>query len=190
MLRPLLLLLLASPLAALGGEPSHGGPVIDMHLHAFHMDEVPPGVPACPGDRPGVLIPTIDPGEAFDPSKLFACSGTPIFAAASDADLRDKSIAALRRHDIRRAMTEGPVELVADWRKAAPDVILPGVAFGARKDKSIAELRRLHAAGQLAVLGEVYIQYRGLRADDPRYDPDRKSTRLNSSHDQISYAVF
>jgi uncharacterized protein len=50
-------------------------------------------------------------------------------------------------------------------------VILPGVAFGARQDKSIAELRRLHAAGQLAVLGEAYIQYRGHRPDDARYEP-------------------
>ena len=171
MLRPLFLLLLACPLAALSGEPVHGGPVIDMHLHAFHMEEVPPGVPACPGDSPGVLIPTIDPGEAFDPSKLFACNGTPIFAAASDADLRDRSIAALQAHGVRRAVTEGPVELVADWRKAAPGVILPGVAFGKATDKSIEELRRLHAAGQLAVLGEVYIQYRGHRADDARYEP-------------------
>jgi uncharacterized protein len=165
-------LLLAAVLPATAAEPVHGGPVIDMHLHAFRMDEVPPGVPACPGDSPGVLVPTIDPGEAFDPSKLFACNGEPIFAAASDVDLRDKSIAALRQHDVRRAVTEGPVELVADWRNAAGgDTIIPGVAFGARKEKSIAELRRLHAAGQLAVLGEVYIQYRGLRADDPRFEP-------------------
>src|SRR2546421_6079719 len=28
------------------------------------------------------------------------------------------------------------------------------------------------------------------RAKDRRVQPDRKSTRLNSSHDQISYAVF
>lgn len=171
MLRALLMLLLASPLASLGGEPGNRGPVIDMHLHAFRMDDVPPGVPACPGDRPGVLVPTLDPREAFDPSVLFSCNGTPIFAATSDADLRDKSIAELRRHDVRRAVTEGPVDVVADWRKAAPGVILPGVAFGTRQDKSIAELRRLHAAGQLDVLGEVYLQYQGHRADDPRYEP-------------------
>ena len=169
--RRLLILLLVAPLAAPAAEPVHGGPVIDMHLHAFRMDDMPPGVPACPGDRPGVLVPTLDPREDFDPSMLFACNGTPIFAAASDADLRDKSIAELRRHDVRRAVTEGPVDVVADWRKAAPGVILPGVAFGARQDRSIAELRRLHAAGQLDVLGEVYLQYRGHRADDPRYEP-------------------
>ena len=145
-------------------------PIIDMHLHAFPMDELPPGTPACPGDQ-GVLVPTIDPREELDFSKFPGCD-KPIFAPADDAGLRDGTIAQLRKHNVRRAMTEGSVELVADWRAAASgDLILPGVAFGARKEKSIAELRRLHANGQLAVLGEVYIQYRGLRADDPRFEP-------------------
>ena len=159
---------LATPLA-FAADPPHGGPVIDMHLHAFAMDELPPGAPACPGDQ-RVLIPTIDPKAEVDFASFVTCE-KPIFAAADDAGLRDGTIAALRKHDVRRAVTEGPVELVADWRKAAPDAILPGVAFGARREKSIGELRRLHAAGQLAVLGEVFIQYRGHRADDPRYEP-------------------
>lgn len=144
-------------------------PIIDMHLHALRMDELPPGAPSCPGDQ-RVLIPTIDPREELDFTKFVTCD-KPMFAAASDADLRDKSIAALRRHNVRLAMTEGAVEDVAAWRAVAPDLIMPGVAFGARKEKSIEELRRLHAAGQLAVLGEVYIQYRGHRADDARYEP-------------------
>lgn len=163
-------MLLIGPLPARANEPPHGGPVIDMHLHAFAMDELPPGTPACPGDQ-NVLIPTIDPGEPVDFSKFLTCD-KPIFAPADDAGLRDGSIAALRRHNVRRAMTEGPVERVADWRKAAGgDVIIPGVAFGTRKDKTIAELRQLHANGQLAVLGEAFIQYRGHRVDDPRYEP-------------------
>jgi predicted TIM-barrel fold metal-dependent hydrolase len=165
---PLVLAALCGTIAT-AAEPPHGGPVIDMHLHAYAMDELPPGVPSCPGDQ-GVLIPTIDPREEIDFSKFITCE-RPIFAAANDAALRDGTIAALRKHNVRRAMTEGPVELVADWRRAAPDVVIPGVAFGTRKDKSIEELRRLHAAGQLAVLGEVYLQYRGHRPDDARYAP-------------------
>src|SRR5258708_39189276 len=39
---------------------------------------------------------------------------------------------------------------------------------------------RLHSAGTVA---------RGIERD-PRFDRDRKSTRLNSSHQIISYAVF
>ena len=158
--------LLLSPVQAYAQQQL---PIIDMHLHAFPMDEVPPGIPACPGDQL-VLIPTIDPREELDFAKFMTCE-RPIFASKDDATLMRDSIAALRKHNVRRAVTEGPVELVADWRKAAPDLILPGVAFGARKEKTIDELRRLHANGQLAVLGEVYIQYRGLRADDPRFEP-------------------
>lgn len=44
-----------------------------------------------------------------------------MFAPANDAGLRAGTLAALRRHDVRRAMTEGPVELVADWRKASAE---------------------------------------------------------------------
>ena len=145
-------------------------PVIDMHLHAFAMDELPPGVPACPGDQ-HVLVPTIDPRDAVD-FTAFATCDKPIFAAKDDADLRDRSLAALRKHNVRRAVTEGPVERVDDWRRAAGgERLIPAVAFGTRQDKSIDELRRLHAEGKLKVLGEGYMQYRGLRPDDPRYEP-------------------
>ncbi|MCJ0826562.1 amidohydrolase family protein [Luteimonas sp. 50] len=155
--------------AAFGAEAPHGGPVIDMHVHAFTMAEVPPGAPACPGDQ-AVVMPTVDPAQDLDFSAMGACA-RPLLAPPDDAGLRDGTITALRRHDVRRAMLEGPVERVAEWREAAPGLFLPGVAFGARKEPSIDELRRLHAAGRLAVLGEAYIQYRGQRPDDPRYDP-------------------
>ncbi len=159
-------LLLGIPMQAFAAGP---GPIIDMHLHAFSVDEIPPGIPACPGDQV-TLMPTIDPQAAFDPSAFPTCPH-PIFASSTDTALRDGSLAALRRHGVVRAVTEGAVERVADWRAQAPELILPGVAFGKRQDPDIAELRRLHAAGQLAVLGEAYIQYRGLRPDDPRYEP-------------------
>jgi predicted TIM-barrel fold metal-dependent hydrolase len=151
-----------------GGAP-HGGPVIDMHLHAFPMSELPAGTSICPGSRDG-LVPTIDPRQPFEVATLGACD-RPFLAPADDAALLRGTLAALRAHGVRRAMTEGPVDLVAAWRRAAPGLIIPGVAFGARDEKSIAELRRLHAAGQLEVLGEAYIQYRGHRVDDPRYEP-------------------
>lgn len=92
-------------------------PIIDMHLHAFSMDDIPPGTPACPGDQ-NVLIPTIDPGKELDFSEFIQCDN-PIFAAKDDTDLRDGTIAALRKHNVRRAMTEGSVDLVADWSKTA-----------------------------------------------------------------------
>lgn len=170
MYRRLLALLLTVPLAAPGAEPLRRGPVIDMHLHALPMDELPPGAPSCPGDQ-RVLIPTIDPRAELDFSSFVTCD-KPIIAAKDDADLRDRSIAGLHRHDVRRAVTDGSAERVAAWRKAAGgELILPGVAFGKITEKPVAELRRLHAAGQLAVFAEVAIQYRGHRPDDARYAP-------------------
>ena len=167
----LLTLLLITAPNGKAAEPPHGGPVIDMHLHALPMEELPPGTPTCPGDQ-GVLIPTIDPREELDFSKFQGCD-KPMFAAASDADLRDKSIAALRKHNVRRAVTDGSVEHVAAWRAAAaPSVrIVPAVAFAKRKDSTIDELRTMHAAGQLEAFAEVAMQYRGIRADDARWTP-------------------
>lgn len=162
--------LLVSMLSCASVDARDGLPVIDMHLHAFPTDEFPPGTPLCPGDQ-RVIAPTIDPRAELDFASFVTCE-KPLLSAKDGADLRDRTLAELREHNVRRAVTEGPVALVAEWRKAAGDeVIIPGVAFGARKDKSIDELRELHAKGQLAVLGEAYIQYRGHRPDDPRYAP-------------------
>ena len=159
--------MLLSPLASAQQQL----PIIDMHLHAFRMEEVPPGAPACPGDQ-RVLIPTIDPKDELDFSKFVSCD-RPMLAADSDADLMHKSIAELRRHNVRHAVTDGALADVAAWRKAAPASvrIVPAVGFAKRQDKSIDELRRLHANGQLAVFAEVAMQYRGVRADDPRWEP-------------------
>src|SRR2546427_7906161 len=51
------------------------------------------------------------------------------------------------------------------------------------------ELRVLHrvGAGELLEIGAADARFGNVRG---RHRPDRKSTRLNSSHSQISYAVF
>jgi len=158
---------LTLPSASRAAEPPHGGPVIDMHLHAYPLD-VPPGARACVGAEVK-HIPTVDPREELDFSTMGDCAH-PIFAAKDDDDLRDATLAALREHGVVRAMTEGSPGRVAEWRAKAPDTILPGVGFAKPGgDLPIAEMRRLHAAGQLQVFGEVYIQYRGHAPDDPRY---------------------
>ena len=172
-LRTLLLagLLLAPAVAATASASgSAGGPVIDMHLHAFPL-ELPPGTPVCAGDQP-ITMQAIDPRDEFDPSILGGCP-RPMLASASDEALMRDSLAALARHNIRRAITDGSVERVSAWRAAAPSSvrIVPAVGFAKRKDKSIDELRALHRAGQLAAFAEVAMQYRGIRADDPRWTP-------------------
>jgi predicted TIM-barrel fold metal-dependent hydrolase len=145
-------------------------PVIDMHLHAFPL-ELPPGTPACPGDQ-APPVPTLDPRAEFSPEILGTCAD-PMFAPATDEALMRESLAELEKHNVRRAITDGSVERVAQWRAAAPATvqIVPAVGFAKREDKSTDEMRRLHAAGQLQVIAEVAMQYRGIRADDPRWEP-------------------
>ncbi|RYG21181.1 MAG: hypothetical protein EON93_26170, partial [Burkholderiales bacterium] len=85
-----------------------------MHLHAFAMDDLPPGIPACPGDQ-HVRVSTIDPRAELDFASFVTCD-KPIFGAKDTADHRDRTLAELRRHNVRRAMADGSVELVSDWR--------------------------------------------------------------------------
>ena len=158
------LLLLASPVVS----AADAEPVIDMHAHAFAL-EVPPGTGACTGDQ-GMPAPTLDPRDEFSPELLGGCEHS-MPAPADDAALMHESLAAFRRHNVRRAVIEGSVENVAAWRAQAPGLYLPGVGFGKRQDLTIEELRALHAAGQLAVLGEGYLQYRGHSPTDERYAP-------------------
>ena len=171
MSRPVLRMVLPLLLGAVAGSALASGPgepVIDMHVHAWPL-ELPPGTPACPGDQ-GLTLPPMDPAKGFDLSLLGQCE-RPLLAPADDAALREQTIAELRRHNVRRAVADGTVADVAAWREAAPGLFLPGVAFGKRTEKSIDELRKLHAAGDLAVFAQVTMPYRGIRADDPRYEP-------------------
>src|SRR2546430_5947859 len=75
-----------------------------------------------------------------------------------------------------------------------PGVLAPALSFAAGTLLSLAGIRpfllkRLHPPGREiktnvdALVGRVGVV-------SERIDPDRKSTRLNSSHSQISYAVF
>ena len=163
-------ILLAAHAGSVHAQAARPLPVIDVHLHASAL-ELPPGTPACPGDQV-VHVPTLDPRQPFDPDLLGACAA-PMRAPADDDALMRESLAALDRHGIRRAVTDGSPERVAAWRAAAPPgvQIIPAVPFAARKDRSVQELRALHRAGQLSVLSEVAMQYRGIRADDPRWTP-------------------
>lgn len=162
--------LLAANTPAQARQALRPAPLIDMHLHAYAL-ELPPGTPACPGDQVQ-QVPTLDPREDFDPALLGACE-RPMRAPATDEALMRASLDALVRHGVRRAVTDGSVERVAQWRAAAPASlqIVPAVPFASRQDRSVEALRALHRADQLSVLAEVAMQYRGIRADDPRWEP-------------------
>ena len=161
-----MLLLLAAAAAA-----AQSLPVIDMHFHALaYTDQGPPPSFVC---APYENWPTRDPADPIgsymkdftvDPT----CSNR-IPTASSDDDLMRRNLAAIERNNLL-AVTSGSAERVERLRKAAPDRVLPALHVGVNWP-SIAELRALHKAGRLKVIGEVSAQYSGIPPNHPRLEP-------------------
>ena len=143
-------------------------PVIDMHLHASRIRSPEP-VPACPGNRP-LVYPALDPRAPPDAATVAGCS-KPIFSAATTAELRDLTIAAMRARNVRRGVLAGDPALVGDWMAKAPGLFVPAAAPAHPGDEALESLKALHAAGKAPVFAELGAQYRGLRADDPKLEP-------------------
>jgi len=148
-------------------------PIIDMHLHAETADAYgPPGQRICAPYGPW---PERDPRKPIDDylqrfSIAPGCSHS-FVAPVRDDDIRDRSIAALRRFNIVAVASGNDPARVEHWRKLAPDRIISGLSFGDGKLPSIAQLRTLHAAGRLQVMGEIDAQYAGIAPNDPRLEP-------------------
>ena len=136
----------SDPAAAQAGVDSLRPPIIDMHLHAFRLDD---GMP-----------PALNP-----------VTGQPS-AATTSAELRDMSLAALKRYSIVKAVVSGPSETVDQWFEAAPDRIIVGVHVDeAIPLPDLAKLRADIQAGRVQVLGELCLQYRGMAPNDSLLEP-------------------
>lgn len=127
-------------------------PVIDMHLHA-HMpgpDHVPAGVPSiC---RP-------------DP-----CDGWGRASATAEETL-DRTLAAMRKHNVVKAVLSGELTTVDAWMAKAPDRFLPSPFILEPGQPSADDLRPLYQAGRLAALGEIATQLTGHAPNDPALEP-------------------
>lgn len=152
---------------AFGETPRRALPVIDMHLHASRIQSQVP-VPICPGDQL-FTYPAVDPKDPPTNLPPSDCH-RPILSPKSTTELRDRTIAEMRRHNVRRGVLAGTDELVRDWMAAAPGLFLPALVPDGSSRDALAALRQLHAAGRAAVFAEVGAQYDGLRADDPKLE--------------------
>lgn len=171
----LLLVLVAA--CASGQNPGSGPaasppPVLDMHLHAIPADaQGPPPLGMCTP----VEAPSHVPGEDWSASfmRLFknpSCED-PVWSPTTDEELMRRTLAVMERRNVI-GVTSGPQALVARWRAAAPDRIIPALSFNLAADTlTPGTLRRMHARGDLAVLGEVTNQYAGIEPADPRFAP-------------------
>lgn len=126
-------------------------PIIDVHLHAY--------------------------GEAnWKGAPRNPVTGKP--GPASAEEHMPQTMAAMERYNIVQAIVSGPIEVVEQWRMAAPDRILaspnfgrPQVDFYGRPLPQIDELGRLFLSRRLAAIGEVQAQYEGLSPSDPALEP-------------------
>jgi len=169
----------AVALASAGSASAQLLPIIDMHLHARRAAYAGPSPP--PMCTPFPVMPRWDqrlpPGEGFVFNVDPPCD-RPILPATSDDQVMRDTIAVMDRRNII-GMVSGEPELMAEWRAAAPERIIPGLDFrlpntpGHRHvaARTVEQIRALHASGAVRVLGEIMAQYEGVRADDPRLEP-------------------
>lgn len=159
-----LLAMAGGALPAVAKQP----PVIDMHLHASRIRSSEP-IRACPGNLPLEYL-ALDPRTRLDPAALVRCS-KPFLSAATSAQLRDLTIAELRARNVRRGVLAGEPALVGDWAAKAPGLFVTAAVLAHPGDQALESLKALHAAGKAPVFAELGAQYRGLRADDPIFEP-------------------
>lgn len=149
-------------------------PIIDVHLHASPADDL--GQPPLAFDLPVEDQLVHDPAESyldrFIDSFHNPRGDRATWSPRTDEELRDVTLAILERRNIV-AVVSGTESRVADWRRLAPDRVIPGRVMAIGRDDGFTpdDVRRLHAAGQLQVLGEVLNQYYGVAPDDPRFEP-------------------
>ena len=149
-------------------------PIIDVHLHASPAHDL--GPPPLAFDLPVTDQVVHDPAEAY--LERFARSfrdpqgDRATWSPMTDEELRDKTLEIMARRNIVGVLS-GTEDRVAEWRRLAPDRVIPGRVMAIGRDDRFSpdDVRRLHAAGQLQVLGEVLNQYYGVAPDDPRFEP-------------------
>ena len=170
--------LLALAWASAAQAQGTGKPIIDMHLHArqaAYVGENPP--PLC---APFAVMPRSDlrNGPAALEFAVDPPCENPIFPERTDAAVMSRTIEAMEQFNIF-GMVSGEPELMAKWRAAAPGRIIPGLDLRLPgtpghphvAPRTPAEIRALHARGQIAVLGEIMAQYEGVAPTDPRLEP-------------------
>lgn len=164
------LLAVAASATTIAAKPP---PIIDMHLHAMPADaNGPPPLGLC---APFSEFPLADFDRSWADTfiawqKEPPCPD-PVWSPRTDEALMQESIAVLARRNVYGVLSGAP-ERVREWRRAAPERFFPGLGFQLGRDAILPEeLRRLHAAGDLAVFAEVTNQYAGITPSDPRFEP-------------------
>lgn len=121
-------------------------------------------------------LPVIDMHQHAIPVTFWGTPDPPWFSqtpprAQTDAELREATLAAMRRFNIVKAVFNGPAARVDDWRAAAPNIVLRGSNFAGPCDSTlVARLRNLHGDRGYEVMGEISWQFQGIAPDSAAVD--------------------
>ena len=78
----------------------------------------------------------------------------------------------MRRYDIVKAVTSGPLEIVYRWKSEDPKRIIGGVYFDEVSSlPDVEQIQQQFIAGRLEVLGELVAQHVGLPPSDSLFEP-------------------
>lgn len=165
---------LLSAAAAQAANPAPPPPIIDMHMHAWTLDEFGgESVPACIAAK-GVEMVGTDPGKPFDFTAQAECK-VMVQSPATDAAVLAETVAQMRRFNVVAGVIAGERPTVAVWRKAHPDRFIPAANFflddKAPPPERVAELASRVESGETHIFAEVTPQYRGITPDDPSLEP-------------------
>ena len=122
-------------------------PIIDMHMHSY---------------------PAVYMGELDIPNPV---TGRPS-GVTSDEELMQATLLEMRRFNIVKAVTSGPMEVVYRWKSEEPKRIIGGVYFDEVTSlPDLEQLRKQFITGRLGVLGELVAQHVGLSPSDSLFEP-------------------
>ena len=134
------------PGSAQACAPDRTGPIIDVHFHLY-----PEGASIL-GGRPNPMTGVPEPSR-------------------SAAESLDASIGAMRRCGVVRAFAIAGSGGVAPDRPDPPVALAWAYGVTIPTTDDLDRIRRAHATGRLAMIGEVSSQYHGVTPDDPRMEP-------------------
>ncbi|MCX6327922.1 MAG: amidohydrolase family protein, partial [Bacteroidia bacterium] len=122
-------------------------PIIDMHMHSYPVEYM---------------------GDSNIPNPV---TGRPS-GAASDEELMLATLSEMRRYNIVKGVTSGPLDVVYRWKIEEPKRLIGGVYFDEVTSlPDVEQLRQQFMSGRLGVLGELVAQHVGLSLNDSLFDP-------------------
>lgn len=151
-----------------------GKPVIDMHMHAWSLQEFGGESPEVCVGPDGIDMHGVDPGKPFDFKAQMSCARK-LKSPPTDEGVLAGTLAQMKRYNIVAGVIAGDRDVVRKWSAAGAGRFIPAANFFVDGNlppaSRLAELEQRAKSGETRVFAEITPQYRGLRPDHPSLEP-------------------